>query len=63
MFEREVGISRNQLCDESWSIIIPALNEEKNIQSTLSNVENVCVLFIIHSAKNGLYMYVFMKVY
>ena len=41
VFEREVGIPRQQLCDNNWSIIIPTLNEGNNIQACLENVTKV----------------------
>ncbi|XP_053377641.1 uncharacterized protein LOC123529317 [Mercenaria mercenaria] len=42
VFEREVGISRDELCDTTWSIIVPTLNEEKNITKMLNNVIQSC---------------------
>ena len=41
VFEREVGVSRHILTNYRWSIIIPVLNEEKNIITSLKSLLNV----------------------
>lgn len=41
VFEKQVGILREELCDCSWSIIVPALNEEANIVLMLNNIIQV----------------------
>ena len=43
MFEREVGVPVDQLKTVKWSIIIPVLNEEKNISDTLHSIIEVHV--------------------
>lgn len=41
VFERAVGITRQELSTNSWSIIIPTLNEENNILACLENITKV----------------------
>ncbi|XP_052781882.1 uncharacterized protein LOC128218285 isoform X2 [Mya arenaria] len=38
VFEGEVGVSREQLMDQAWSVIIPTLNEEHNIKKCIDSV-------------------------
>lgn len=42
VFEKHVGISRTDLCDTSWSIVVPVLNEENNILCLLNNLLQNC---------------------
>ncbi|KAL4225796.1 hypothetical protein ACF0H5_013787 [Mactra antiquata] len=42
VFEREVKVTVKELQDNTWSIIIPTLNEENKILNTLNNIEQCC---------------------
>ena len=67
MFEREVGITVDQLKSVKWSIIIPVLNEEKNISDTLHSIvkvkEFIYFLIIIPKGIINCKVYVFLSLF